>query len=174
MLTPHTTCAPAALAKLRARTNMPNRTVVAAATDGRWRTTSPRPNLARRSAVRAGVVSNGRRHHTRRHLTFNGTSVLLAPGGSSSGGGMTMSIPTRFRFFHEVILPKPTGGTAATNPTPAMTPTNPGIVSPPKHSVPAPPPAAAPAPVNAALHGHGSASAHHAAVVVGHHAQLKR
>jgi len=31
--------------------------------------------------VRAGVVSNGRRHHTRRHLTFNGTSVLhLAQG----------------------------------------------------------------------------------------------
>jgi hypothetical protein len=28
--------------------------------------------------VRAGVVSNGRRHHTRRHLTFNGTSVLSA------------------------------------------------------------------------------------------------
>ena len=27
--------------------------------------------------MRTRVVSNGRRHHTRRHLTFNGTSVLL-------------------------------------------------------------------------------------------------
>jgi len=38
---------------------------------------SPRLNLARRSTVRAQAVFNGRRHHTRRHLTFIGTSVLL-------------------------------------------------------------------------------------------------
>jgi hypothetical protein len=32
----------------------------------------------KRSAVRAQVASDGRRHHARRHLTFNGTSVLFA------------------------------------------------------------------------------------------------
>jgi hypothetical protein len=93
--------------------------------------------------------------------TFTGNG-----GGSSSGGGTTFSIPTRFRFFNEVILPKPTRGTAATNPTPAVTPTNPRIVSPPKNSAPAPLPAAAPSPVSAALVHHAT-SDDHAAV---HHA----
>jgi hypothetical protein len=95
-------------------------------------------------------------------------------GSSSGGGGTTFSIPTRFRFFHEVIIPKPTRGTAATNPTPAVTPTNPRIVSPPKNSAPAPapPPAAEPSPVSAALVHH--ATSDHPAADAGAHGHVRR
>jgi hypothetical protein len=98
-------------------------------------------------------------------------------GSSSGGGGTTFSLLTRFRFFHEVIIPKPTRGTAATNPTPAVTPTNPRIVSPPKNSAPAPapapPPAAEPSRVSAALVHHAT-SDHTAADAGAHHGHVRR
>jgi hypothetical protein len=55
----------------------------------------PGPDLARRSTVRAGVASDVRRHHTRRHLNFIGTSVLAvleAMTSTPAWAGMTISM----------------------------------------------------------------------------------